>query len=239
MDSRSLTKALDIAAKLIQGEEIGREKNLALYEEYNTNPEVYEILSELLKKWNLSLYEYQDTLYISPGENNRVFGYSNEELKRELGIRLNRELYLCYFIMYIILMKFYSDTGSYNYTEYIKIPDVVNAVDANLKHIMDSLQLFVKEEVEEESFKAIAMVWADLPLTSRDEQQIRAVKTTRSGFVKLVLNFMVAQQLLSEAQERYYPKKRLQALAENYFEENKGRLYEIMKGRGEPEDAAH
>ncbi len=238
MDNRSLDKALDIAAKLIQGEEIGREKNFSLYEEYNTNPEVYEILSELLKKWNLSLYEYQDTLYISPGENNRVFGYSNEELKKELGIRLNRELYLCYFIMYIILMRFYADTGSYNYTEYIRIPDVVAAADASLKNIMDSLQLFVKEEVEEESFKAVAMVWADLPVSAKDEQQIRAVKTTRSGFVKLVLNFMVEQQLLSEAQERYYPKKRLQALAENYFEENKGRLYEIMKGRGE-KDAAY
>lgn len=239
MDSRSLTKALDIAAKLIQGEEIGREKNRSLYEEYNTNPEVYEILSELLKKWNLSLYEYQDTLYLSPGENNRVFGYSNEELKRELGIRLNKELYLCYFIIYIILMRFYSDTGSYNYTEYIRIADIVTDVDKKLGQIMDSLQIFVKEEVEEESFKAIAMLWADLPVALRDEQQVRAVKTTRSGFVKLVLNFMTAQQLLSEAQERYYPRKRLQALAENYFEENKGHLYEIMKGRGEQGDAAY
>lgn len=239
MDNKSLDKALDIASKLIQGEEVGSGKYSTLYEEYSTNPEVYEFLVSILKKWNLSLYEYQDTLFVSPGGSNRIFGFTSEELKKELGVRLNRELYLCYFIIYTVLMQFYSNTGAYNYTEYIRINSILEAVDSHLKNLVDSLKIFVKDEVEENSFRAIAMTWADLPAMGRDEQQVRAVKTTKAGMVKLALQFMVEQNLLSEAQERYYPKKRLKALAEHYFEENKGRLYEIMNGREYREDASY
>lgn len=234
MDERSLDKALEIAGKLIQGEEVGQNSYPGLYEDYSSNPEVYDIVQALLKKLNLSMYEYQNTLYVTAGENNRVFGYSNEELKRALGIRLNRELYLCYFIMYIMITKFYNDSGSYNYTEYIKISDVVESVDVALSGIIRSLGVLVNNESEEASFKAIALTWADLPVAGREET-IRAVKTTKAGFVKLVINFMVSQGLLSEAQERYYPRNRFKALAENYFRDNKGRLFEIMSQKTEEE----
>lgn len=234
MDERSLDKALEIAGKLIQGEEVGQNSYPGLYEDYSSNPEVYDIVQALLKKLNLSMYEYQNTLYVTAGENNRVFGYSNEELKRALGIRLNRELYLCYFIMYIMITKFYNDSGSYNYTEYIKISDVVESVDVALSGIIRSLGVLVNNEFEEASFKAIALTWADLPVAGREET-IRAVKTTKAGFVKLVINFMVSQGLLSEAQERYYPRNRFKALAENYFRDNKGRLFEIMSQKTEEE----
>ncbi len=232
MDTKNLEKALEIATLLIQGEEVGKKSHVTLYEEYTMNSDVYEIVEIILKKWNLSLYEYQDALYISAGESNRVFGFTNEELKRELGVRLNRELYLCYFIIFIVLTKFYNDSGSYNFTEYIRIPDVVSGVDSMLGNVMNTLDVLVIDEIEESSFKAIAMVWADLPATGRDEQAVRAVRTTRAGLAKLVLNFMTAQNLLVEAQERYYPKKRFQALAEQYFEENRGRLYEILNANG-------
>ena len=234
MDERSLDKALEIAGKLIQGEEVGQNSYPGLYDDYSNNPEVYDIVQALLKKLNLSMYEYQNTLYVTAGENNRVFGYSNEELKRALGIRLNRELYLCYFIMYIMITKFYNDSGSYNYTEYIKISDVVESVDTALSGIIRSLGILVNNESEEASFKAIALTWADLPVAGREET-IRAVKTTKAGFVKLVINFMVSQGLLSEAQERYYPRNRFKALAESYFRDNKGRLFEIMNQKTEEE----
>ena len=234
MDERSLDKALEIAGKLIQGEEVGQNSYPGLYDDYSNNPEVYDIVWALLKKLNLSMYEYQNTLYVTAGESNRVFGYSNEELKRALGIRLNRELYLCYFIMYIMITKFYNDSGSYNYTEYIKISDVVESVDTALSGIIRSLGVLVNNESEEASFKAIALTWADLPVAGREET-IRAVKTTKAGFVKLVLNFMVSQGLLSEAQERYYPRNRFKALAESYFRDNKGRLFEIMNQKTEEE----
>ena len=36
---------------------------------------------------NLSVYEYEYSIFASAGENNRVFGYSNDELKKEIGVK--------------------------------------------------------------------------------------------------------------------------------------------------------
>ena len=96
MDSRNLDKAIEIYARLIQGETIAKasRENSALYEDYYGNAEVYEIVGNLLKKLNLSIYEYNEALYITPGEGNRVFGYTNDDMKRILGLRLNKELFL-------------------------------------------------------------------------------------------------------------------------------------------------
>ena len=111
MENRNLDKALDIVSKLITGENVSeRGDNAALYQEYNNNAEVYDIVHMSLKKLNLNIYEYNNGLYVSAGDNNRVFGYSNEELRNVLGLRVNKELYLAYFIIYNIITEFYSDT---------------------------------------------------------------------------------------------------------------------------------
>ena len=104
MENRNLDKALDIVSKLITGENVSeRGENAALYQEYNNNAEVYDIVHMSLKKLNLNIYEYNNGLYVSAGDNNRVFGYSNEELRNVLGLRVNKELYLAYFIIYNII----------------------------------------------------------------------------------------------------------------------------------------
>ena len=91
MENRNLDKALDIVSKLITGENVSeRGENAALYQEYNNNAEVYDIVHMSLKKLNLNIYEYNNGLYVSAGDNNRVFGYSNEELRNVLGLRVNK-----------------------------------------------------------------------------------------------------------------------------------------------------
>lgn len=242
MESRSLDKALDLMTGLLTGEEIrsDRGSNLALYEEYINNPEVYQIVQQMVKKMNLNLYEYNNGLYLTAGENNRVFGYTNEELRKILGVRLNRELYLCYFIIYIVMTRFYMDSGTYTFVEYIKAEDIIQGVTEALAHITSQLQVLVTDEIEEESFRMMAMLWEDMPVMTRDEQAVlRSARNSRAGYVKRVLNFLVDQELLAEAEGRYYPKDRLRAVIENYFEEYKGRLYRIMSGKGEDDDAVY
>ena len=77
MENRNLEKALELISDLIQGEE-----NPVLYEEYVSNSEVYRLTSMIAKKLGLSIYEYQNHLYMTSGEHNRVFGFTNEELKK-------------------------------------------------------------------------------------------------------------------------------------------------------------
>lgn len=126
MENRNLDKALDIVSKLITGENVSeRGENAALYQEYNNYAEVYDIVHMSLKKLNLNIYEYNNGLYVSAGDNNRVFGYSNEELRNVLGLRVNKELYLAYFIIYNIITEFYSDTMSSTYAEFIRLEDII------------------------------------------------------------------------------------------------------------------
>lgn len=238
MEERNLDKAVDILTKLMNGEEIGKnsQTNVALYEEYSTNAEVYDILNRMLTGMNIKLYEYNDSLYITAGDNNEIFGFTNKDIRNELGLKVNRELYLCYFIMYQIITCFYSDSSGYNFTEYVKIEDVMAAVDASLKHIIDNIEILANNEGEENSFQTIAILWNDLPAAT--EENIRATKNSKAGYIKLTLNFLISQKLMAQAEERYYLKDRGKALIENYFEENKGRLYEILQGE-EKENATY
>ena len=238
MEDRELTTALEIVSKLINGEEISRDEagSRALYQEYSENARVFDITSEICKNMNISLYEYDNSLYASPGENNKVFGYTNDDLKRVIGVRLNKELYLCYFIIYNVITWFYKDSTTRTFNEYLKIQDIVSSVNASLSNIVNNFEIVDMDTVEEGSFKELALLWEDMPMVANVNTNVRASRGSKVGFVKMTLNFLIDQGLLTENNERYYPKKRMKALVTGYFEEYKGRLYDIMKG---VENATH
>ena len=230
MDNRNLEKALDIVSALMMGETVGATGgNAPLYQEFSHNSEVYAILMQIFKKMDIHLYEYNNSLFISPGNNNKVFGYTNEELKRLMGLRLNKELFMVYFVIYNILTEFYKDSANSTYLEYIRIEDVIRSTDAALSGLIDHSKGIVMEEAEEDSFKALALLWDELPVVSVDDKNgQRAAKNSKSGYAKITFNFLVSQNLFTESKERYFPTDRFRAIAENYFENNRGRLYEIM-----------
>lgn len=264
MDSRNLDRALDIVSRLIMGENVSEKgADAALYQEYSTNAEVYDIVQMSLKKMNLNLYEYKNALYVSAGQNNTVFGYTNEELKKELGIKLNKELYLAYFVVYNTITNFYTDTAATTYAEYVRIEDVVENVDKAINGIIDKSAGIVLDEVEENSFKQIAMSWEELPAATVEEQSgVRAARNSKAGFVKMVFNFLISQELLVENQTpypgertqfdknaaalsessaqgaRYYPTDRFRALIENYFDDYRGRFSQLLMSDKQKNSAA-
>lgn len=231
MDSRNMDKALEIYSRLAMGEEVRRShaESGDLYEEYYQNAEVYEILNQILKKLNLKVYEYKEALYLSAGEGNRVFGYTNEELKRLMGLRYNKELYLAYYIMYQILLCFYQDSASYQYREYVRLSDIVKAVTGSLLDITQDISVYTMDEIEENSFKSLALLWQELPVVTGEEREMRASRASQMAMTKLVCNFLISQDLFIEVNERYYPTDRLKALTEQYFEEYRGQIYELLE----------
>lgn len=234
MEDRNLDRAMDITSKLIMGENISSTSNISLYDEYNSNNQVYSMVHAILKKMNLDIYEYQNALYVSPGENNRIFGYSNEQIRHELGLKTNKELFLCYYIIYNIIMEFYTDTTTFNYLEFVKIEDVIATVDGSVSSIVDFSSGLVLDEVEENSFKQVALLWHDLMAMSVDDaSDVRAARNSKSGYVKIVFNFLESQKLFNQSEGRYYPTDRFKALIENYFDNYKGRIHEILKGKEE------
>lgn len=232
MDHGNLDKAMELFALLITGEEISSAQHVDLYEAYQNNSEVYDILMSVLKKSNLSLYEFGNSLYVTAGEGNRIFGFTNDELKRAIGLRLNRELYLAYFIIYNIILIFYKDSGSFSYAEYVRCEEVIAQTDGSLQKAMKALHDRALNAVEENSFQTLAALWEDMPLVpgNDDMASLKAARGSKTGFIKLVFNFLISQDLFFESQGRYYIKPRFRALAENYYEENRSRLYNIVTG---------
>ena len=230
MEMKNLEKAMDIYAGLVMGEEIKRGgTNGSLYDDYYGNAEVYEIVGIILKKLNLNIYEYKESLFLSAGESNRIFGYTNEELKKSMGLRYNRELYLCYFIMYEILLAFYSDSASYQFKEYIKIENTMEEVSKALSVFTKDIAVYDLEEEKQESFRAVALLWDELPAsTGEDQEDIRASRASRASFVKLTFNFLVGEHLFVEVNRRYYPTERFKAIVEHYFEEYRGQIYDAF-----------
>ncbi len=233
MEDRSLDKALDIYSALITGQEVSRsnQDTRDMYEEYYSNSAVYDITNRLVKKLNLNIYEYNESIYVTAGEGNRVFGYTNEDMKRQLGLRLNKELYMVYFIMYNALLSFYQDSASYQVKEYVKLEELMESVSSYLMAITKDLSVYSMDDLEADSFKTIALLWDELPaVTSDDKDKNRASRASRTGYVKLTFNFLIAQKLFVEVEDRYYPTDRFKALVENYFEEYKGRIYKALGG---------
>ena len=236
MEERSLDKALDIYAALITGKEISRSNpdTRDMYEEFYTNSAVYDITTKLVKKLNLDIYEYNDAIYVTAGEGNRIFGYTNDDMKRQLGLRLNKELYMVYFIMYNILLSFYQDSASYQVKEYAKLEDILEQISTYLSAITSDLSVYSMDELEEDSFKTIALLWDELPVVTSDEKdKNRASRASRTGYVKLTFNFLMEQKLFVSVEDRYYPTDRFKAVVENYFEEYKGRIYKVLGGEGD------
>lgn len=226
-----MEKSLELFAKLISGECVSTNENRELYEEFNNNTQVYETLTLMLKKLNMTIYQYKDSLFVTAGENNRIFGYSNEEMRKMMNLKSNRELYMVHFIIYNIITQFYKDTANFTFMEYIKIDDLITGVDSSLANIINNIKTVTEDEVEEYSFQTLALFWDDLALNYGNDMlgNIRASKGTKVGFVKTVLNMLKDHELFIEVEERYYATDRFKALIENYFEEFRGRLFEIMK----------
>lgn len=228
---KDIEKGMEIVSKLLAGEDVTETgSNAAYYQEYNNNVAVYDFVHMALKKMNINLYEYKNGLYISAGQNNTAFGYSNEELKRILGVKRNSELYLAYFIIYNIIEEFYNDTATTTYVECVQVEDIIANVDNSINGILDKRAGIVLDEIEQNSFRQIAMSWEELPATSGAEQNaVRAAKNSKVGVVKMVFNFCVMQGLLIENHARFYPTDRFRALIENYFDDYHGRFAAILK----------
>ena len=232
MEYKNLDKAMEIFSLLLTGAEISKNVHVDLYEAWSSNASVADIVDTLLKKANLRLYEYNDALYLSSGENNRVFGFTNDELKRLIGLRLNKELFLAYFIIFGTVTLIYQESGSCSRREYVRAEDVIEKTGAALAGIVPRLEAIAAGEAEDKSFRTVAALWEDMPMTTANEDMstLKAARGSKLGFVKLVFNFLMDQDLFSELGGRYYAKDRFKALVENYYEEQRGRLYEIAAG---------
>lgn len=219
MDHRNLDKAMEIFACLITGETVGRENHRDLYEAYSSQAEVYDILDAVLKKSNLRLYEYHNTLYVTAGDENRVFGYTNDELKKAIGLRLNRELFLAYLIIYDVMTLFYETTSGEAALTYVKTDMVIESTTALLSGVMARLETIVQNDIEENSFRTLALLWDELPLMAENDDisTLKAARGVQNRFCQAGIQFSDHAALFVESAGQILYNGQNAALVENYL----------------------
>lgn len=237
-----LGQALDIFKAMLSGEEVSKNKNKDLYDKYIYHTDVEETLLFIAGHLDMGLYRYNEKLYICPSVENTIFGYTNEELKRKIPrILRNDELYLCYFVIMIVITMFYKESAMDTPISYIKFGDLIEAVTGKFEALIDIEDL---EKVSEEiafNFAEIAKVWQRLP----DARQDLAIggKNDKISFVRNVCNFLRDENLIMIDEDRnvLFPTDRFKAIIYNYFEdrENKNDIFQFVYQLGGEHNASY
>ena len=238
----NLDVALEIINTLIQNKEISKEKNLSLYQKYVNSSEIGNLTDKIAEKMGFDIYRMDNTLNLCVMLDNKIFGYTNEELKKKIKmINKNEDIYLMYFIILTILTCFYRESGLNSPRSYLNLSELLETIEIKF-------QSLVKEDIEKTSkeneynFVDIKNVWERLQ--DAREDIILGGKNDKISFVKLVLNFLEEEKLINFNEERQIISitTRFKAIVYFYFEnskENKNKLLEYVYNLGGDENATH
>lgn len=235
---KSAAKILHI---LIGGGEINRTINKEYFNLYKESG-VSEYLGAMCEGMNLKLYEYKDGLYVSPGINNTVFGYSNEILKQNKFKRYqNPELHLTYFIIIVIITMFYRESDSDTYITRIKIPDILDKVEEKISSLK-TRNLSELSQKESYNFEDIVTKWDSLPLkTTREDNQLsERGKDDKYALIHSICDFLEKEGLVKKDSNMntILPQNRMKAIVDGYFQDvdSRNELYELIDQLGKSED---
>ena len=222
MINDSTQKSMMIIKELLLGNEVSDRKNSDLKETHRLESSVANEIDEILDIFDLDLFEGQEgELFISPRVENTIFGYKNEEMRILMKVDTNLELYMCYFIIYCVLIMFYKDDTGRTGRSYLTVDALKEEVDLRfelLKSSIDDNKISVEELESMEGCQAITDLWlnkiADTNVKSAaiDEKDSRS--KTKLGYCNRVLLFLENQDLLfcDKITLKYSPTERFKTI---------------------------
>ena len=234
--------ALDIINVLMQNKEIKKAENPTLDQSYVNNGEIENLTNKIAKKMGFEIYRLDNTLNLCVMLDNKVFGYTNEELKLKVKmLNKNEDIYLLYFIILTIITCFYRESGLNSPRSYLGLDELLETIKIKFESLIkEDIEQISKEK--EYNFRDIKKVWERL--ADAREEITSGGKNDKISFVKLVLNFMQEENLIFFDDERQIISitTRLKAIVYYYFEyskENKNQLLEYVYELGGSENAAY
>ena len=242
--------ALKIFLELVRKGQIHLEEAPELVQAYKTDSEVQGLLTNLVEPLaGVKILDSLYTLYLSPNLDNRVFGYTNEQLRQLLGLKDNRELYLAYFIILALLALFYGEDslGELSRT-YVTIHDLEQFVTGKLADITGIGKNGVNaekgenqelEELEKEleiNLKSSVELWQDMPEYDPELKKLRGTTKNRISFILKVGAFLQEEGLALVQQEReIYLTEKTEQMVRKYYSDRgrKDKLLTLLCARKE------
>lgn len=236
--------ALTIFKKCLQNERINSNLNEDIYEAYRYDTNISNDVEEMLEIFNMEIFESQnDGLFITPGVNNNLFGFSNEDLRKALSIKNNTELSVCFFMMYCILTRFYKESSFIPSAEFITQIQLIDDAESKVRIIKNMLSQRDKEDssiekdTEETSFLRLVKFWDEISYSNIKSKAKDVNKDEKSdakiAYANRVLKFFCANDLLmyNEIQNFYVARPKLATIVGYYYDEfrNRSEIVEYLE----------
>jgi len=212
-----------------------KEDDPVLFREYR-NEEVSEMLLRLEKVNKVRIGRFEDKLEMIPEIDNELHRFTNEELRKQMGLQKNRELYTIQFIWMVLLGKFYGDQyeNTLEPRSFVLIDEVRDYVDECVETFKKQKREKADELTEEYelSINDIIETWDSLGTITEDTKSIARSKTKDFGFMFKGLRFWVDQKLIFVHEEaEIVLTDRGKMIPELYYhqEDNIHKIQEIMK----------
>jgi hypothetical protein len=240
IEQDNLGTSIDILSIILGMGSLTRRDHPREFMRYEQEPEVRESLNFLADKLDLLICEQRDALYISPGINNRIFTFSNTEIKRELGSGFNNSMmYTAFFIMHVIITEFYKEATKDTYRGKLLKNDLLESVDKKVKAMMDLENLEEMSDQYHFNFKQIADIWNSLPNSEfkEDSEEIKQRgSSSKLALINQTAKFMRKQGLIDENNDAIYLTDRCKAIIGEAYNRSEIRveISDFIKGLSRP-----
>ena len=205
------------------------EKDRDLVFAYKEDPVAQEIVSQMIEKEaGIKILHVGDKLYVTPHIDNRVFGYTNEELRAKLGLRNDglssgMKLYLSYFIILATLAMFYnSDDLNTKVRQYVPIEELEGYVTEKLQMLGTGDYGQYLSAEHDFNFHTLAEHWMNMPAFDETLTNQRAGHKSRVSYILKVWAFLEEEGLAKVAVDsEIHPTDKLDHMVRKYYSHQK------------------
>ncbi|HHX95719.1 MAG TPA: hypothetical protein GX691_07875 [Clostridia bacterium] len=197
--------------------------------------EVRYVLEEIIEtEAEVKVFSAGGILYLSPGVDNRFFGYTNEELRKKMALRSNSELYLAYFIILNLLAKFYnSEDQSLASRQFVPLSELEETITGHIKTVLeaDPVEVRMLEEDYAINLRSAGEVWLDLPSFDDHIVNLSRARNNRISLLLRVMRFLEGEELvqvLEEREVRLLPKMEHLVIKYYFNSQRKDYLLELL-----------
>ncbi|PKM52188.1 MAG: hypothetical protein CVV02_02145 [Firmicutes bacterium HGW-Firmicutes-7] len=186
---------------LIEKGSLSRDEFPIIHENIISDGDVLGDLEKICQTLGLFLNERSGIFYVSPVPGMRTFGYTNEELRKEIYYHFkNEDLYTALFIIANVITEFFPEASPSPIKSFLKSNDLMDVIDKKIEILAEQVNL---EEISYEqsyNFEVVVKKWMDLQRVKLDkgegDSKKEYGKTSKIQLLNTTLRFLESQELI-------------------------------------------
>jgi hypothetical protein len=186
---------------LIEKGSLSRDEFPVIHESIISDGDILSDLEKICQTTGLFLNERSGTFYVSPVPGMRTFGYTNEELRKEIYYHFrNEDLYTALFIIANVITEFFPEASPSPMKSFLKSNDLMDVIDKKIEILSEQVNLDEISYEKSYNFEVVVKKWMDLPRVKLDkgegDSKREFGKTSKIQILNTTLKFMENQELI-------------------------------------------